>query len=193
MWASGMLASVFITIALVSLLIIATGFPIIDALTVFIFTGGVGAVFSGIVYAGYKGTQRKPTDPPLGEGESKNVSESWQRGSARGEEIADRFNSLGPAVVSALPSWTWTAGVLLGVVLHLSLWISTIEESQLGMGIGIIGGISVSFSALVADTHRTAWTTEYNPRWWFWSLLGSIPLFGWLVGLLWLGRKRQKT
>jgi hypothetical protein len=191
MWVSGMLASVFLTIAVVSLFIIATGFPILDGLTVAAFTGGIGAFFGSIVYSGYRSGQRGPTDPPVGS-DIEDTVESWD-GEAAGEAAADRINSLGPAVVEALPAWMWTAGVLLGIALHLSLWVATLQESEIGMGVGLLGGMIVSFVAIVSDTHRVKWTTEYAPRWWLWTVPAMIPLFGWIIGLAWLLRKRQKT
>lgn len=194
MWMSGMFASVFVTIAAVSLLLIFTGFPVIDGLTVVAFTGGIGAFFAGIVYVGYRSARRGPTEQMFGEpSEDPELEQSWERGSERGEAVADSINSFGPAIVAALPPWTWTAGIFLGITLHLSLWVATVQESEIGMGVGLLGGIIVSFAAIVSDTYRVKWTTEYSPRWWFWGILGITPLFGWIFGLLWLVRKRQKT
>ena len=104
MWVSGMLSSVFLTIALVSLIVIATGFPILDGLIVVAFTGSIGAVFGGIVYAGYKGGQRGPTDPPVGSDIEDTVESS--DGEAAGRAAGERINNVGPALVAALPSWT---------------------------------------------------------------------------------------
>lgn len=191
MWVSGMTASVFVTIALVTLLVIATGFPIIDGLIVFAVTGGIGAVLLGIVYAGIKNKGRGPTDPPVGT-EMNETVESWD-GEAAGEAAAERINNLGPAIVAALPAWTWTAGVSLGVMLHLSLWVATAQDSEIGMGVGLLGGMIVSLAAVAADTHRVKWSKKYSPRWWFWTFPAVVPLFGWIFGLTWLLRKRQKT
>jgi len=197
MWVSGMIASVFVTIALVSLLIIFTGFPVVDGLIVFAFTGSIGAFFGAIVYAGIAAGRRKPTDPPIGTG-IQETTESWD-GEAAGEAAAERINNLGPAIIAALPAWTWTAGVLFGIVLHWLLWAAALQDSEIGVSIGLLGGIIVSFIAVVADTHRLKWTAAdsdngdgYSPRWWFWTILAVLPLFGWIFGLLWLARKRQK-
>lgn len=122
MWVSGMVGSVFVTIALTTVVVILDGFPVIDGLIVFLFTGGIGAVLLGIVYAGYRAGLRGPTDPPTDErGDDKTISESWQEGAERGDAIADKIGQLGPAIVGILPSWTWTVGILLGIILHLSL------------------------------------------------------------------------
>jgi len=191
MWISGMLASVCLTIALVSIFIIFTGFPVVGGLTVAAFTGGIGAFFGAIVYAGYRSGQRGATDPPTGSGMQETV-ESWD-GEEIGEAAGERINALGPAMVAALPVWSWTVGVLLGVVLHLSLWVATLQESEIGIGVGLLGGLIVSFAAVVGDTHRVKWSTDYSPRWWFWAIPAAVPLFGWIFGLAWLARKRQKT
>jgi hypothetical protein len=192
MWVSGMLASVFLTITVVSLFIITTGFPIVDALTVAVFTGSIGGFFGAIVYAGVRSARRKPTDPPTGAGIQETV-ESWD-GEAAGESLGKRINNIGPAVVAAVPNWTWTVGVLLGIVLHLSLWVTTAQESEIGMSVGFLGGMTVSFVAIAGDTHRVKWRDDgYLPRWWFWTVPAMIPLFGWIFGILWLARKRQKT
>lgn len=192
MWVSGMLASVFITIALVTVIVIATGFPILDGIAVILFSGTIGAGLAGIVYAGYRSGQRGPADPPVGSGMQETV-ESWD-GEAAGEAAAEQINSIGPAVVAALPQWTWTAGVLLGIVLHLSLWVATVQESEFGMGVGLIGGMLVSVIAIAGDASRLKWRSDgYSPRVWFWMILGAIPLFGWIFGFLWLIRKRQQT
>ncbi|MDB2237579.1 hypothetical protein [Halorubrum ezzemoulense] len=191
MWVSAMLASVFVTIALTSLIIIGTGFPIIDGLTVFVFTGSIGAGLLGIVYVGYKSSKQGPTGSPDGTSVQDRI-ESWD-GEEAGEAAAKRINSIGPALIAALPTWTWTAGVIIGVVLHLSLWLATVEESEIGMGVSLIGGITVSVFAIVADTRQVKWTTDYSPRSWFWAILGAIPLFGWIFGVMWLLRKRQKA
>jgi hypothetical protein len=195
MWVSIMFASVFVTIAVVSLLVIATGFPVIDGLTVAVFTGGIGAFFIGIVYVGYRSARRGPTEQIFGEPseEPESAQSAWDRGRERGEAAGDRVNNLGPAIVAALPACTWTAGILPGIALNLSLWIATAQESEIGMGVGLLGGIIVSFTAIISDIHRVKWTGEYSPRWWFWTILGIVPLFGWVFGLLWLTRKRQKT
>jgi len=196
MWVSGMLGSVFATIAVVTLVLIATGFPIIDGLTVFAFTGGIAAFFVAIVYTGYRSMRRGPTEQPLGAPDEPSESDmsAWERGSERGGAAAERINNIGPAIVAALPAWTWTVGVLLGVVLHLSLWVATAQESEIGMSVGFLGGMIVSFAAVLSDTKRLEWRgDEYSPRWWFWTVLAMIPLFGWIFGLLWLVRKRLKT
>lgn len=202
MWVSGMLASVFLTIAITSLLVIVTGFPILDGLIVFTFTGGIGTFFGLIVYAGYLSARLKPANAaakskiedtdsagtPTGTSMQDRV-ESWD-----GEAAGERINNLGPAIVATLPAWTWTAGVLLGIVLHLSLWVATLQESEIGMGLGLLGGMIVSFVAIVSDTKRLAWHGNgYSPRWWFWTVPAMIPLFGWIFGFAWLLRKRQKT
>jgi hypothetical protein len=205
MWVSGMLASVFLTIAIVSLIIIADGFPIIDGLIAAAFTGAIGAFFGGIVYAGYRSARARPADVSTGgdiEGADSTDAparpsiqdriESWD-GEAAGEEAAERINNVGPAVVAALPGWTWTAGVLLGIALHLSQWVVTGQDSEIGIGVALLGGIIVSFVSVVGDTHRVKWSTEYAPRWWFWTIPAMIPLFGWIFGLAWLIRKRLKT
>jgi hypothetical protein len=189
-----MVASVFITIAFATVIVIFDGFPVVDGLIVFLFTGGVGAVLLGVVYAGFRAGRRGPTDSPTGQREKqKSITESWQEGAERGDAIAEKIGQLGPAIVGALPSWTWTVGVFLGIILHLSLWVVTGQESEIGMGVALLGGISVSFAAIVADTFRVNWEGDYSPRWWFWMILGTLPLFGWIFGLLWLARKRQKT
>jgi hypothetical protein len=197
MWVSGMLASVFVSIAFAGIIVIFDGFPVIDGLIVFLFAGGMGAALLGIVYAGVRAGRRGPTDRPTrggGGGRETSIGESWQDGIERGDAIADKVGQLGPAIIAVLPSWTWTAGILLGVVLHLALWVVTGQESEIGMGVALLGGITVSFAAIVADTHRLKWgESGYSPRWWFWTILGIIPLFGWIFGLLWVGRKRQKT
>lgn len=197
MWVSGMLASVFVTIALATLVVIFTGFPIVDGLIVFLFAGGIGAALLGIVYGGFRAGRRGPTDRPThGERaeEETSIAESWQDGIERGDAFADRVGQLGPAIIAVLPSWTWTAGVLLGVVLHLALWVVTGQEGEIGMSVALLGGITVSFAAILGDTFRVKWReNDYSPRWWFWTILGMIPLFGWIFGLLWVGRKRQKT
>lgn len=198
MWIAFSTGMVFALIAVISLILIFDGFPVVDGLTVFLFTGGIGAVLLGIAYAGYAGfragQRRGPTDPPTGErGDDKSISESWQEGAERGDAIADKIGQLGPAIVAVLPGWAWTVGVLLGVVLHLLLWVVTGQESEIGMSVALLGGVSVSFAAIVADTFRVKWKSDYFPRWWFWTFFGILPLFGWIFGLLWLARKRQKT
>lgn len=195
MWVSGILGSVFMTIAVVSLVLIATGVPVINALIVFAFTGGIGAFFGAIVYAGYRSARRGPTEQMFGEPDEPSESDDpeqtpWERG----EAIGERVNDLGPAITAALPQWTWTTGVLLGVVLHLSLWVATAQESELGMGVALLGGIIVSFVAVMADSKRLEWRGDgYSPRWWFWTVPATVPLFGWIFGLAWILRKRQKT
>jgi len=191
MWVSGGLATLFLTIAVVVIVLVADGFPLLDGLLGFALFGGIGAVFAGIVYAGYSEIKRGPTDPPTGTGMLETV-ESWD-GKAAGEAAGERINSLGPAIAAALPPWTWTAMVLFGVVLQLSLWVAVAQESEIGMSIGILGGLFVPFVAIATDTHRIKWaSSEYSPRWWFWTLPGILPMFGWIFGLAWLARKRQK-
>lgn len=192
MWVSGMLATLFLTIAVVVIALITDGFPLLDGFLGFVLFGGIGAVFAGIVYAGFSEIRRGPTDPPMGTGMLETV-ESWD-GEAAGEAAAERINSLGPAIAAALPPWTWTVSILLGVVLQLSLWVAVEQESEIGMSIGLLGGLIVSFVAIATDTHRIKWaSSEYSPRWWFWAIPGMLPLFGWIFGLAWLARKRHKT
>jgi hypothetical protein len=140
MWVSGGLATLFLTIAVVVIVLVADGFPLLDGLLGFALFGGIGAVFAGIVYAGYSEIKRGPTDPPTGTGMLETV-ESWD-GKAAGEAAGERINSLGPAIAAALPPWTWTAMVLFGVVLQLSLWVAVAQESEIGMSIGILAASS---------------------------------------------------
>jgi hypothetical protein len=196
MWVSGMIGSTFLVIALASLIIIADGFPVMQALTVAGFTGFIAAVFLGVVYAGYKGGQRGPTDAPLGSssGESKGMSDSWQDGAERGERWAEQINAAYYAAVHSLPTWLWTVGVLLGVVLSFALWPATAAENETAMSITLIAGGGLLFLVIIVDTLRLNDAyDELNFRWWFWSILAFVPLIGWIFGLLWLWRRRSKV
>jgi len=196
MWVSGMIGSTFLVITLAALIVIADGFPVMQALTAAGFTGFIAAVFLGIVYAGYKSGQRGPTDEPLGSntGESKSLSESWQDGSDRGERWAENANAAYYAAVHALPPWLWTIGVLLGCVLSFAMWPAAAAENETAMSISLIAGGGLLFFVILVDTLRLNDAyDELNFRWWFWSILAFIPLIGWLFGLGWLWRRRKKT
>ncbi|WP_121822114.1 hypothetical protein [Halostella salina] len=199
MWVSLMLGSTFLVMSLASLIVIADGFPVMQGLTVAGFTGFIAAVFLGIVYAGYKGGQRGPTDEPIGSSgnngsESKSISESWQEGSERGERWAEQINAAYYAAVHALPSWLWTVGVLLGCVLSFAMWPAAAAENETAMGISLIAGGGLLFFVIVVDSLRLNDAyDELNFRWWFWSILAFLPLIGWLFGLAWLWRRRRKT
>jgi hypothetical protein len=194
MWVSGMIGSTFLVISLVSLIVILDGFPVVQGLTVAGFTGFIAAVFLGIVYAGYKGGQRKPTDEPLGTNEeSKSMGESWNEGRERGERWAEQINTAYYTAVHALPSWLWTVGVLLGCVLSLSVWPAALQENEAAMSVGIIGGGFLLFLVIIVDSLRLNDAyDELNFRWWFWSILAFVPLIGWLFGLTWLWRRQSK-
>lgn len=195
MWVSLMLGSTFLMMALGALIVIADGFPVIPGLTVAGFTGFIASIFLGIVYAGYKGGQRGPTDkPPGSDAESKSMSESWQDGAERGEEWAERANNAYYAAVHALPSSLWTIGVLLGCALSIAMWPATAAENETAMGISLIAGGGLLFFVIVVDTLRLNDANDgLEFRWWFWSILAFIPLFGWIFGLGWLWRRRSKV
>jgi len=196
MWIAFSIGMLFALIAVVSGILVFDGFPIMDAFYVFAFTGAIAAVCFGIVYSGYHTAKRGPTDPALGEGngESESVTDSWKDGEEIGEEIGERINSLGPATVDALPEWTWTAGVILGVALNFSVWVTAVMENESAMMIGIFGGGVLLFLSIVTDAYRLNWAdNDLHFRWWFYSILAFLPLIGWLFGLAWLARKRQKT
>lgn len=194
-WIAFSVGMLFALIAVGSIVIIFTGFPVMGALYVAGFTGFISAVCFAIVRAGYRQSKRKATDQPKHETrESKSISESWEEGAERGERIANRINSIGPAVVHAVPAWTWSVGTVLGIILSLSLWYSTAIEDEAGMMIGILGGGLLLFFSIMIDAYRLNWAdNDLQFRWWFYSVLAFVPLIGWLFGLLWLARKRQKT
>lgn len=199
MWVSLMLGSTFLVIALASIIVTADGFPVLQGLTVAGFTGFIAAIFLGIVYAGYKGGQRGPTDESFGSsrglgGESKSMTESWQDGAERGEEWADRINEVYYAAVQALPTHLWTAGVLLGCVLSFAMWPAAAAENETAMSISLIAGGGLLFLVVLIDTLRVNHQNDdLEFRWWFWSILSFVPLIGWLFGLGWLWRRRKKT
>jgi len=195
MWIAFSIGSLFALIAVVSLIMIFTGFSVTSGLTVAGFTGFIAAVCFAIVRAGYKQSQRKATDQPKHEEqESKSLKESMREGHVRGERIGEQINSLGPAIVAAVPAWTWTAGTMLGIVLSLSLWYSAAVENETGMMLGIIGGGLLLFFSVMIDAYRLNWAdNDLHFRWWFYSVLSFLPLIGWLFGTVWLLRKRQKT
>lgn len=188
-----------LVMALASLIVIADGFPVLQGLTVAGFTGFLAAVFLGIVYAGYKGGQRRPTNEPLGSstgsgGESKSMTESWQNGAERGEEWADRINEVYYAAIHALPTWLWTVGVILGCILSFAMWPTAAAENEAAMTISLIAGGGLLFLVVLIDTLRV--NHQYNDlefRWWFWSVLAFVPLVGWLFGFAWLWRRRKGT
>lgn len=195
MWIAFSIGMLFALIAVVSIILVFDGFPLTDAFYVFAFTGTIAAICFGLVYQGYQTSERGPTDKAPGQDrESKSMSESWQDGAERGEAIADRVNNTWPAIVAVLPTWTWTAGVVLSAVLNFSVWVTAVQENETGMLIGIAGGGLLAVFSILADSKRLNWSNdEWRFRWWFWSILAVIPLIGWLFGLAWLARKRQKT
>lgn len=195
MWIAFSVGTLFALIAIVSTAMIFTGFPVMDALYVTGFTGFIAAVCFAVVRAGYRQSKQKATDQPKHETrESKSISESWEEGAERGERIAERINSIGPAVVHAVPAWTWSAGTVLGIGLSLSLWYTALQENETGMMIGIVGGGLLLFFSILADSLRlNKHHDDLHFRWWFYSVLAFIPLIGWLFGVGWLLRKRQKN
>lgn len=192
MWVFFTIGMLFTLIASASIIVIFDGFSIIDALYVVAFTGAIAAFCFLVVYSGYMSSQRRPTDPPVGT-EMQDTVESWD-GEAAGEAIGKRINSLGPAIVAAVPAWTWTVGVVLGVILNFSVWLTTGLGNESAMMIGVIVGGLLSFFAILTDASRLNWAdNDLDFRWWFYSILAFVPLIGWLFGLAWLLRKRQKT
>jgi RNA polymerase subunit RPABC4/transcription elongation factor Spt4 len=200
MWVSGMVGLTFLAITLASLIVIVDGYSITQALPVVGLTGFISAVFLGIVYLGYKGARRGPTDEPIGSGDSdgsgdsKSLTESWEEGSERGERWVEQATAVYYSAVHGLPSWLWTVGVVLGVVLSFAMWPAAVTGNETAISISLLGGGGLLFFVVLLDTLRlTDAHDELNFRWWFWSIPAFLPLIGWLFGLTWLWRRHSKV
>jgi len=192
-------ATLFAVITIVIPITALAGAPLTAVFSTTAVTGTIAALLFGFLYLRHKTISRGPTEkPPLAPDEDrdpKSFEESMQDGWERGEAIGERINSIGPMTARLFPAWTWTVVALLGAALNLSVWVSTGLNDETGMMVGVVGGGLLSFFAVLTDVKRLNWIgdEEYAFRWWFWSLLAFVPLFGWLFTTGWLARKRQKT
>lgn len=161
---------------------------------------GLGGAITLIIGFGslYIGQKRGIIEPESGEEAEINISEasteireSWHEGSERGDRAVKGFYE---RIILGGPIWIWSVGVLFGSLLSFSVWISAGVESDAALGIGLIGGMLVLFLTVLLDIERTNRLHEnLNFRWYAYVVPAVIPLIGWMFGLLWLARKRQKT
>lgn len=151
---------------------------------------GIGIVI-GILAVEAKVSDAKPTNfPNKVDDEEEDQKTAWEKGEERGEKV----NQTVRIIVSEIPSWIISVSIVLGIILSLSIWFTVPLESELAMSISLIGGSTLLFFSILIDVHRVNWADdELEFRWWFYSVLSFVPLIGWLFGLGWLARKRQKT
>lgn len=168
---------------------------------------GLTLAFGGIVLyvvgfgSGYYGKKRGLIEQDSSEDPEFNISnvaddftESWQEGSNRGETAVNDLNSRYYQFVTSVPPLVWSVGVLLGSALSFSVWIFAGAGTENAMSIGLIGGMVMLFFSVLIDLQRVNQINEdVNFRWYVYVILATIPLIGWLFGLGWLARKRQKT
>jgi hypothetical protein len=192
-WISFINGLTFLLISLSSFILIADGFPLTDGLILFGVFGFISLSFFGYIYSKWEIYKQKPaiqpsekienTDVDLGE-ISDEWRESWQEGQERGEAIRERLDQL--------PSIIWTIGILAGVFFGVVTWILVVHEMTNAVFVALLGSSLVPIS-IMPDIGRLNRTTNHNFRALAYCLPAAIPLVGWIFGLVWLARKRQKT
>lgn len=185
-WVSLMLGSTFLVIALSSLIVIVDGFPVTDALIVSGVTGFISLICFGYIYNKWEVYNQKPAIQPTELRSDNEEDVDWEK---KGEKIGEKT----VGVIHSIPNVAWSIGILVGILLGFAQWVLVGLEFESGFTIALVGGVVILSYSIMGDTRRLNRNTDLEFRWWFYTILGAIPAVGFIFGLVWLGRKKQKT
>lgn len=184
-WVALMVGSTLLAIGLASFAIIFDGYSVVYGLAGFAFFGVLGLAGVGYAYNKWQYHRSSPvaeSDAGPDQSAVASLQESWWEGKERGENIRERFY--------ALPSAVFAGSIAFGVVLTFAPWVLVGSGFENAGILVLIAGMAWLGMSIVIDCERIREVHDKNPRWYFWGVLGLIPLVNWIGGLLWLWRRR---
>lgn len=199
-WIAIVWGATFSVVALSALIVIFDTATLQTGLTGFGIFGFLAMICFGYVANKWETHTQNPAIQPSEDVEggvsfgevSNELRESSQEGRERGERWAEQSASRFNRFRDRIPHGVWSISVLIGIGLSLVVWpLILMDYDTAGPFVMVLGagflGFSIMFDGLEANR-----SNDLQFRYYAYVLPAMIPGIGFLFGIVWLLRKRQK-